>query len=205
MHKIILASQSPRRIDALHRLKIPFQSIPNTIDEREAIENSGTEPEEIARSLSERKARTISQRYPDIFVLGMDTIVVFNNVIIGKPKSQKEATEILLKLNGKWHSVITGITLIHGILEYFDSRTIKTEVKFLNHTKDFIEKYVSLGESLDKAGGYGIQSQGKRLVEKVHGDFSNVVGFPEETVISMLKNAGIYDQITDDREQMPER
>ena len=205
MHKLILASQSPRRIEALHLLKIQFLPIPNTIDESAEIERFDKNPEETALHLSKRKAESISKKYPDCYILGMDTIVVFQNEIIGKPKNEKNAIEMLMRLNGKWHSVITGITLLQKNSNYSDSKTIKTDVKFLELTKDFIENYVSLGESLDKAGGYGIQSEGKHLVEKINGDYSNIVGFPEDSVISMLKHAGLYNQITCDRKQKADK
>ena len=195
MNRLILASDSPRRKEGLRRLQIPFHSVSNNIDENKETENLEIPPDEIALYLSFKKALSVTEDYPDDFVLGMDTIVVLDGEIIGKPKDDNNAMTILSKLNGKWHSVITGVTLINKKKGYQDKKISKTDVKFLEHTEDFIKGYVLKGESLDKAGAYGIQSEGKHLVEKIKGDFSNVVGFPEKTVIKMLERAELVNQI----------
>lgn len=191
MKKLILASASPRRKEALRKLNIPFLSVSNNLNERREIEKLEMTPDEVALRLSERKAETVAGEYPDDFVLGMDTIVVLNGEIIGKPEDEEDAVRILMKLNGGWHTVITGITLINKKKGYQDSVAVKTDVKFFKHNRSFIEEYVSKGESDDKAGAYAIQSEGKHLVEEIRGDYSNVVGFPEKTVLEMLEKAGI--------------
>jgi septum formation protein len=192
MNHLILASKSPRRIEALKRLKIPFRSIPTNIDESKETRNLNMTPEETAISLSSKKANAVADRFPENFVLGLDTIVIVDNKIIGKPKNRKEAVKILMELNGRWHAVITGFTLINKSLNYHQKKATKTGIKFINHTKKFIEDYVAKGESLDKAGGYAIQSQGRNLIEKIEGDFSNVVGFPEKDILEMLKRVDIH-------------
>lgn len=192
MSLLLLASNSPRRISALKRLKIPFRSIPNNVDESKETENLNMSPEKTAIFLSSKKANVVSEKFPENFVLGMDTIVVVDNKIIGKPEDNKEAVKILMELNGRWHTVITGSTLINKAMDYHQKRVTKTRVKFVDHTKKFIEDYVAKGESLDKAGGYAIQSRGKELMEKIRGDFSNVVGFPEKDTLEMLKKIDIY-------------
>ncbi len=195
MKRLILASASPRRKKALKKLNIPFLSVSNNIDERKEIENLEMIPEDAALYLSRRKAEITSKEFPDDFVLGMDTIVVLNSEIIGKPKDDKDAVTILWKLNGSWHTVITGVTLINKKKGYEDNGISKTKVKFIKHNLDFIKKYVAKGESFDKAGAYAIQSDGKHLIEEIKGDYSNVVGFPEKTVIKMLERAGLVNQI----------
>ncbi|MCK4584952.1 septum formation protein Maf [candidate division WOR-3 bacterium] len=195
MKRLILASASPRRKKALKKLNIPFLSVSNNIDERKEIENLEMIPEDSALYLSRRKAEITSKEFPDDFVLGMDTIVVLNSEIIGKPKDDKDAVTILWKLNGSWHTVITGVTLINKKKGYEDNGISKTKVKFIKHNLNFIKKYVAKGESFDKAGAYAIQSDGKHLIEEIKGDYSNVVGFPEKTVIKMLERAGLVNQI----------
>lgn len=195
MKRLILASASPRRKEALKRLNIPFIAAVYNIDETEEIKKPKMSPKRVALYLSKKKAEIVSEKYPSDFILGMDTIVVLNNEIIGKPKDKKDALRMLWRLNGKWHKVITGVTLINKETGYEKTEAVKTEVKFLRHKKDFIKQYVSKGESLDKAGAYGIQSEGKHLVEKVKGDYSNVVGFPEKTVLRMLKRANLLPEI----------
>lgn len=192
MKQLILASQSPRRKKILRRLNIPFIALNTEVDE--TIKKNGTKPtpEEIVLLLSKKKADAAAKKYPEHFILGVDTLVVIDGNIMGKPKNEKEAVEMLKRLNGRWHKVITGITLINKKENYEDKRVVETEVKFFNHTEDFIRKYVAKGESLDKAGGYGIQSDGKSFVDKIRGDFSNVVGLPEKTLLEMLKEAGIH-------------
>lgn len=170
-------------------------AVPNSVDEQREIENSHGNAESVAIHLSQLKAKSVAHGYPDHFILGMDTVVVINGTIIGKPRDEKNAFRILRTLSGNWHVVITGLTLYRRQEGYSKSRAVSTRVKFLNLTDDQIRSYIKRGESLDKAGAYGIQSAGSALVEKIEGDFSNIVGFPEQAVIAMLREAGIYDQI----------
>ena len=150
MKRLILASASPRRKKALKKLNIPFLSVSNNIDERKEIEKLKLTPEEAALYLSRRKAEITSKEFPDDFVLGMDTIVVLNSEIIGKPKDDKDAVTILWKLNGSWHTVITGVTLINKKKGYEDNGISKTEVKFFKHSMDYIKKYAQRVNPLTK-------------------------------------------------------
>jgi septum formation protein len=192
MKRIILASTSPRRKDALDELNIPYLSVVIDLDESKEIEGLEMNPEGVALHLSHKKAEFVANEFPDEFVLGMDTIVVLDNEIIGKPKDDRDAIRILAKLNGRWHTVMTGVTLINKEKEYEDQKLTKTEVKFARHCIEFIEEYVSKGESSDKAGAYAIQGKGKHLVEDIKGDYSNVVGFPKKTVMKMLRKAKFF-------------
>jgi septum formation protein len=110
--------------------------------------------------------------------------------IIGKPRDANDAVYILHKLSGKWHSVITAFTLLNKTRSFMQSNAVCTRVKFRELPDEQIRAYVATGEPLDKAGAYGIQSAGGDLVEKIEGDFSNVVGFPEQAIISLLRQAG---------------
>ncbi len=194
MKKLILASTSPRRINSLLQLHIPFLSIPNNVNERQEIQGLDMTATETALYLSLKKAKSVSEKYPDNYVLALDTIIVIDNEIIGKPDNENNALQILMKLNNRWHSVITGVTLMNVSNEFLAQTAKKTDVKFGKHTEVFLGEYVLKGESLDKAGAYGIQSEGKHLVEEIRGDYTNVVGFPEQTVVGMLKKAKIIEE-----------
>lgn len=141
--------------------------------------------------LSLKKAKSVSEKCPDNYVLALDTIIVIDNEIIGKPDNENNALQILMKLNNRWHSVITGVTLMNVSNGFLAQTAEKTDVKFAKHTETFLREYILKGESLDKAGAYGIQSEGKHLVEEIRGDYTNVVGFPEQTVLGMLRKAKI--------------
>ncbi len=182
-------------------MEIPFLAVPNRINETIEMERAGNDPETVARSLSRRKAESLSSQYPDQFILGMDTIVVIDKKIIGKPKNKADALRILGELNARWHTVITAITLFNSRRAYAESQSVRTKVKFRELSEEEMMTYIETGESLDKAGAYGIQSEGAALVETIEGDFSNVVGFPERTVLAMLKRAGIYDHETEERKR----
>jgi septum formation protein len=201
MPALILASHSPRRKKALKQIGIPFIAVDNLVDEAREGRNARSDPESFVLHLSRRKAQSVANRYPHHFILGLDTIVVINGKIIGKPQNESEAFRILGQLSGKWHEVITGLTLLSKKKQYLKSQSVRTRVKFRDLSEEQINRYIEKGESLDKAGAYGIQSGGRVLVEKIDGDFSNVVGFPKTEVIAMLKQAGIYNQISQDREQ----
>jgi len=191
MEKLILASASPRRKEALRKLGIPFESVSSNLDEGRDTETLKMAPHNLALYLAKKKATLVSEQFPNNFVLAMDTIVVTDERIIGKPKDSDDAIAMLKLLNGKRHKVVTGITLINVKMDYDESKSVETQVTFLKHSENFLRQYVAKGESLDKAGAYGIQSEGKTLVKKINGDYSNVVGFPEKTVLEMLKNAGL--------------
>lgn len=205
MPTLILASNSPRRKQALRRINIPFLAVPNHINEEDEMQSVEEDPETVALYLSRRKAESVSHQYPDRFILGMDTIVAKDGRVIGKPTDEEDAFRILSELNGRWHTVITGVTLLNSQRGYFDTLSVHTKVKFKEFSAEEVRSYLKTGESLDKAGAYGIQSKGGALVETIEGDFSNVVGFPESAVLAMLEQAGIYDRITDRRKEKTEQ
>lgn len=175
MDKIILASASPRRKELLNKYNINPIICGADIEEKQF---SNELPEQIAMSLAFEKAHWVSNHYNDSIVIGADTIVVLDNKVIGKPKDENDAFNILDSLSGREHSVITGISIIHGksntkIIDYES-----TLVKFRHLSKDKILRYIQTKEPLDKAGAYGIQGLGMVLVEQINGCYSNVVGLP---------------------------
>lgn len=173
MNKIILASASPRRLNMLKEYGLDIEVIPADINE---IARENEKPEQIATALAFEKAHSVSLDREDELVLGADTIVVLGDKILGKPRDQYDAFEILMSLSGKEHRVITGISLIKGNIKIIDYEI--TRVKFRELNREQILKYIDTNEPMDKAGAYGIQGYGKILVEKINGSYSNVVGLP---------------------------
>lgn len=182
--KIILASKSPRRIELLKLLKIDFEVIPSNIDEN----ISEKDPKLLAEKLSYLKAMSIKK---DGVVLAADTVVTLDKEIFGKPRDYKDAFRMLKSLSGKWHAVITGVTI--KFKDEVITFSEKTNVKFKNLSKELIEFYINTAKPFDKAGGYGIQELGSVLVEKIEGDYFNVVGLPISKVWDILWDRGIID------------
>ena len=178
--KYVLASASPRRRELLSQIIKDFEVVPASSDEKV---NLSLFPENIACSLAESKCDEVFSTRPDATVIACDTIVVFGDKILGKPKNRDDARATLKMLSGKVHFVITGVCVRNKYkkLVEFD----KTEVKFNVLSDDFINIYVDGGSPLDKAGSYGIQDGG--VVKEYYGSYTNVVGLPVTLVSKMLK------------------
>lgn len=176
MEKIILASSSPRRKEILNRYNLEPIIFGAQIEEKVT---KGEFPEQVAMSLAFEKSFWVSKHFnKDEIIIGADTIVVLEDIILGKPKDEKDAFEILSFLSGKEHSVITGICIMKAntnikIIDYES-----TIVRFRHLSKETITRYIDTKEPMDKAGAYGIQGYGQILVEKIDGCYSNVVGLP---------------------------
>ncbi len=181
MSKLILASGSPRRRELLDTAGLDFDVIVADVDEKIP---GGAEPQEVVKSLALQKAQAVAQMYPDSTVIGADTVVVNGGEILGKPKSEKNAEEMLAALSGKNHKVCTGVAIIKG--EKIKSFCETTEVEFHPLTEKQISDYVKTGEPMDKAGAYGIQGKGCVLVKRINGDYFNVVGLPVSRVYREL-------------------
>ena len=174
-HKIILASQSPRRAEILRMIGVNFKVDSSNINEEM---NQKIEQNEIAIILSKAKAEKISQKYPNNIIIGADTIVVYNEKIFGKPKDKNESRKMLKALSGDCHKVITGVTIMNkklGVLKTF-SETTKVFVKKIPRNQ--IEFYVNNYNTLDKAGSYGIQEWFSVWIKKINGCYYNVMGLP---------------------------
>jgi len=181
--KIILASQSPRRRYLLERAGLRFSVIPSEFDES-SIPMSP--PDDYVRSLATEKARDIAHRYPDNWVIGADTIVVVENRVLGKPASSAEARDMLLRLSGRTHYVLTGFCVCRLSGAKLFAETVRTEVLFKELTSAEIDWYIQTGEPFDKAGAYAIQGIGTFLVRRINGSYTNVVGLPVCEVIEIL-------------------
>ena len=179
---LILASLSPRRKELLGRLLLPFEVIAANVNEEEEKKDT---PEQTVLALSFQKAMAVAKDHPHDLVLGADTVVALNHVILGKPHSRKEAFEMLSLLSGRTHQVFSGFTIVGG--DRIVSRFEKTDVTFSTLTREEIEWYLDSGEPFDKAGAYGIQGLGALLVKEIRGDYNNVVGLPLKAVYDCLK------------------
>ena len=182
--KLILASRSPRRKDLLVEAGYDIEVVAPLGDE--AFPEGETDPHRIAWALAMRKARSVWLKRSDEIILGADTLTVLKNEIIGKPESEKDAREMLRKLAGTKHKVITAVCLINGPDGEAICGSEETFVEMKEMTDVQIEEYVACGEAMGASGAYKIQETGDRFIEKIEGSFSNVVGLPLDLVEKLL-------------------
>jgi len=203
MSQIILASASPRRKELLEQIGLEFEICPAKGEE--VI--TKTAPEEVVMELSKQKAEEVAAMVSffgeehkdittpsDILVIGADTVVAYDGKILGKPTDEEDAKRMLSILAGNTHSVFTGVTIVlidksgkAGELVFYE----KTDVTMHPMNGKEIEHYVASGEPMDKAGSYGIQGKCAIHIEKIHGDYNNVVGLPIARIYQELKKIGI--------------
>jgi septum formation protein len=183
---VILASQSPRRIELLKTIIKNFRVIPSKTDE---VCNINLTPEENAILLGRNKATCVAKHHPHNLVIGADTMVVLENKIIGKPTNIENACQILRQLSGQEHEVITGVTVVHS--QIFSGASIsRVRIKALSTSE--INSYVESGEPMDKAGAYAIQGEGSFLVESYSGSYSNIIGLPMTLLEDLLQKSKFF-------------
>lgn len=183
MSLFLLASKSPRRFHLLSEAGCTFEVIDSQIDESIYPNETPTHyVSRMARTKAEIGFNKSSQKYS---VLGADTVVVFNNMVFGKPKNFEDSTRILRCLSGRTHQVYTAIGLF-GSSGYF-SDLVCTEVVFREISDEEIEEYWKTGEPVDKAGSYAIQGIGRKFVKNINGSQSNVIGLPVEETLNLLQ------------------
>lgn len=187
-HRLILASQSPRRKYLLQKAGIVFEVIPSHVDESAVPVG---DPAAYVQTLARAKAMDVGSRHPEAWVLGADTIVVIDGAILGKPGSKREAREMLRQLSGQTHQVYTGYALCRRSPACMITDAVRTDVLFKTLTEREIEWYIRTGEPFDKAGAYAIQGLGTFLVRSIHGSYTNVVGLPVCEVIETLMAEGV--------------
>ena len=192
MKKIILASSSPRRKALLEQVGIPFEVVESNVDEKIDVENS---PYEWVKAISAKKARAVARLIEeDAVIIGADTIITDLGKILEKPKDRRDACHMLHSLQGKTHTVYTGLTVINkdngDVVE--SNYVAATDVTMRSLSDQEIETYVNTAEPFDKAGGYAIQGKGSILVESIHGDYYTVVGLPLTLLYTALKEFGIH-------------
>lgn len=186
--KLILASKSPRRRYLLSQAGLVFAVVPSHVDESGVAVSS---PALYAKALAEAKAMEVGEKYPESHVIGADTIVLIDGLILGKPVSREHAGEMLTRLSGQTHQVITGYCIYHHASRKCISDSVKTDVVFKKLSEKEITWYIHTSEPFDKAGAYAIQGLGTFLVQSIHGSYTNVVGLPVCEVIEHLIREGL--------------
>ncbi len=189
--ELILASQSPRRHEVMAWMGISCETVVCT--EPESVPE-GLSVRETVMHLAEQKASYALRLHPDACVIGADTVVELDGEIIGKPRSAEDAVRTLHRMQGRGHTVYTGIAVLKR--GYADIRCVTTNVRFRPMTDKEIRWYVSTGDPLDKAGSYGVQGLGSVFVDSVDGNYFNVIGLPAPVLYEMLLKAGA---VTEDR------
>lgn len=179
---ILLASGSPRRRELLQLGGVHFQVMSRPTDE--TLPDS-IAPWEAVLFLARQKGRAVREACPHQAVLSADTVVALEGRILGKPRDEQQAEQMLSFLSGKTHQVYTGVCVFDGHQEHVFYE--KTDVTFWSLTEEEIRAYVKTGEPMDKAGAYGIQGKGALLVERICGDYFNVVGLPLSKTVRLLK------------------
>ena len=187
---LILASASPRRRELLERAAVAFEVRPANIPERR---EPGEPPALFARRLALAKARAVARRAgvsPPRLVLGADTIVVIDAEVLGKPTNAEHAVELLSRLVGRTHRVITAVAVIESASQAARHAVVESTVSMRPASAEEVRAYVATGEPLDKAGAYAVQGIGRRFVDNIEGSESNVIGLPMEETLALLREAG---------------
>lgn len=178
---IVLASASPRRKELLERHLGKFEILPSDAEE---IVPENYPPEKAPELLAEQKASAIAALRPNAVIIGADTGVFIDGKMLGKPKDIQDAAMMLRRLSGRTHKVITGCAVLCG--DRKKTWSVETKVTFYPLTEREINEYIATGEPMDKAGAYGIQQKGALFVEKINGDYYNVVGLPLASLMKEL-------------------
>lgn len=181
---LILASASPRRAELLRRLGLEFHVVPSDATE---LHHEQLTAREISQINAYRKARAVAKKFPDSLVLGADTLVYLDTVLLGKPATHNEARRMLEQLQGRIHDVVTAVCLIH-LRDHRQRIFVETtSVKFRPLDATAIGRYLAKVDPFDKAGAYAIQEEGDLIVETVSGSYANVVGLPIEKLQEELE------------------
>jgi septum formation protein len=187
--RVVLASSSPRRRQLLDLIGIRHDVIPADIDESQVV---GELPEQYAERLARSKSGVVAAQHPDAVVIGADTIVVVDELVLGKPRDVGDAARMLGMLSGRSHTVMTAVAVCHqGKIE---SAVEVVDVTFMPIDETAIAEYVATGEPMDKAGAYGIQGYGATIVRRIDGDYFAVMGLSLVRLVGLMRTLGIsYD------------
>ena len=184
--RIVLASESPRRKELLALMGLEFTAVASNIEEQPPKNGS---MDEMVMALALQKSRAVAAAYPNDCVIGADTMVSLDGEALGKPHTPENAKAYLGRMQGRKHTVYTGVAVLTNSRE--DVRSCMTTVTFLPMSKAEIDWYVSTGEPLDKAGAYGVQGLGSIFVERIEGNYFNVIGMPLPLLYRMLLDAHV--------------
>jgi len=189
--RIILASTSPRRREILALLGLTFEVVPPDFVERSSESLS---PEEEVLGFSLGKAQSLPQMEGSI-VIASDTLIVVDGEKIGKPRDHEDATRILSKLSGRCHEILTGLAVIGPNRQHSCTHLERVDVAMLPFSRTEIDKYLEVGESLDKAGAYSIQGLGSQLIASIRGDYLAAVGLPLQAIAIHLAALGVHSPV----------
>lgn len=188
--RIILASGSPRRRELLEQIGITFEIAVSNQEEKYV----STKPYDIVKELAYQKAKNVAsevkQKLNNTMIIGADTIVVQDNEILGKPKDKEDAYRMLSNLQGRVHQVFTGTAILSYDQEgklTVDTHAVETKVFVHAMNAEEIKDYIDTGEPMDKAGSYGIQGRFAAYIDKIEGDYYNVVGLPVSYIYQQIK------------------
>mgnify|MGYP001019012347 CR=1 FL=1 len=184
---VILASNSPRRAALLRQMGVSFIVAPSNLEESQPLQPYRKWVQELAKL----KAAAVKEESPDGVILAADTMVLLKDLVLGKPRDDQEAKEMLLSLSGRVHQVMTGICVLNSQTEEIFQDVEMTQVYFRILTEREIESYVASGEPQDKAGAYGIQGLGGLFVERIVGCYYNVMGLPLVKTMRLLRKSGV--------------
>jgi septum formation protein len=187
---LVLASASPRRRRLLEEAGVAFSVMPADVDESA---RPGEAPRALALRLAAEKARAVAERLgrePRRLVLGSDTIVVIGEEVLGKPRDAAHAIELLGRILGRRHTVLTGVALLDAASGEVRWCCVASDVVMRAASDAEVRSYVAGGEPLDKAGAYGLQGEGRKFVARVIGSETNVIGLPMDETLALLREAG---------------
>jgi septum formation protein len=185
---LVLASESTRRIDILRTLGVSFAIMPPGIEEHRRPSES---PKDYVLRMAYEKAQKVGGLFPEKWVIGADTIVVHKGKVLGKPKTEDDASAMLKRLRASWHKVFTGYCILNVSRQIVYQDVAETKVFIKDLTDEEIEKYVGTSEPFDKAGSYAVQGKGGYMVKEIKGSFTNVVGLPICEITEALLSLGI--------------
>ncbi len=188
IERVILASASPRRIELLSPLLGRLEVIPSKIDEGSL---DGEKPAEHVQRLAEEKARHVAQTHQEAWVIGADTVVFIDGMILGKPQSYAQAQAMLTRLSGRKHLVYTGFSIMKLAAGKKLTRVVESAVTFREIAADEMSWYLNCDEPYDKAGAYAVQGQGAFFIREIQGSYTNVMGLPLCELVDSLKALGV--------------
>ena len=189
--KLILASGSPRRKEILEKAGFDFEIRVSDVDEGIEFGTPADLVEKLSLIKAEDVAKFIKAEKKSGLVIGADTVVALDGLVYGKPKDKEEAFEMLKSLRGRAHSVFTGVSLVDTVSGKTSTFHDETKVFFKNPSDDELKAYIEGGEPMDKAGAYAIQGEGAFLIERIEGDYLNVVGLPLD---KLKENLSLFEQ-----------
>jgi septum formation protein len=184
LKKLVLASRSPRRAEILNAVGWPFETVAANIDESRRKSEAALP---YVRRLAQTKAETVAKELLSGLVLGADTVVLVDDEILGQPRDPEDARRMLKLLSGKWHEVLTAVSLIAAGGGQVVNGHEKTRVRFAEMSVAEIDWYVATGEPMDKAGAYAVQGSAALFIEEIEGDYFNIVGLPIRLVYELAR------------------